>query len=85
MARIYVGNLSYSTTDQSLASAFASFGTVVSATVIMDKQTRRSKGFGFVEFDSEEAANAAIAGMDGKELEGRALKVSMAKPMEDRR
>ncbi|GIW60416.1 MAG: RNA-binding protein [Patescibacteria group bacterium] len=84
MARIYVGNLPYSTNDQDLAQAFSQFGSVVSSAVIKDKATRRSKGFGFVEFESEEVAQAAISGMDGKDFEGRTLKVSMAKPMEQR-
>lgn len=84
MARIYVGNLPYSTTDRDLSDLFSQFGTVVSATVIMDKQTRRSKGFGFVEFESDDIAQAAVSGMDQKEHEGRTLKVSIAKPMEPR-
>ncbi|AHB40472.1 RNA-binding protein [candidate division WWE3 bacterium RIFOXYC2_FULL_42_13] len=84
MARIYVGNLPYTTNDQDLAQAFSQFGTVVSSAVIKDKATRRSKGFGFVEFESEEKAQEAISGMDGKDFEGRTLKVSMAKPMEQR-
>ncbi len=84
MARIYVGNLPYTTNDQDLAQAFSQFGTVVSSAVIMDKATRRSKGFGFVEFENEAAAQEAITGMDGKDFEGRTLKVSMAKPMEQR-
>lgn len=84
MARIYVGNLPYQTNDEDLGQAFSQFGTVVSSAVIKDKATRRSKGFGFVEFENDEAAEAAIAGMDGKDFEGRTLKVSIAKPMEQR-
>lgn len=84
MARIYVGNLPYQTNDEDLGQAFSQFGTVVSSSVIKDKATRRSKGFGFVEFENDEAAEAAIAGMDGKDFEGRTLKVSIAKPMEQR-
>lgn len=80
--KLYVGNLSYSTTDESLNGAFAAFGTVASARVIMDRETGRSKGFGFVEFASDEEAMKAVAAMDGQDLEGRNLKVAEAKPME---
>lgn len=82
--KLYVGGLSYSTTDDSLNAAFAQAGTVVSAVVIKDKFSGQSKGFGFVEMDSEESANAAIAMWDGKELDGRTVKVNEARPMEDR-
>jgi cold-inducible RNA-binding protein len=82
--KLYVGNLSYSTTDESLNGAFASFGKVESARVIMDRETGRSKGFGFVEMSSDEEAQKAVAGMDGQPLDGRNLKVAEAKPMEPR-
>ena len=80
--KLYVGNLSYTTTDESLNGAFAAFGTVTSARVIMDRETGRSKGFGFVEMTSDEEALKAVAAMDGKDLDGRNLKVAEAKPME---
>ncbi len=80
--KLYVGNLSYSTTDESLNGAFAAFGTVASARVIMDRETGRSKGFGFVEMASDEEAIKAVAAMDGQDLDGRNLKVAEAKPME---
>jgi RNA recognition motif-containing protein len=80
--KLYVGNLSYSTNDESLRSAFASFGTVESAKVIMDRETGRSKGFGFIEMSSDEEAAAAVTGLDGQEIDGRALRVSEARPQE---
>lgn len=82
--KLYVGNLSYDTTQDSLSAAFAEFGTVESAIVISDRATGRSKGFGFVEMSSPEEAQAAIDGMDGKELDGRTVKVNEARPMVDR-
>ena len=82
--KLYVGGLSYQTTDETLGAAFAQAGTVVSAVVIKDKFSGQSKGFGFVEMDSEESANQAISLFDGKELDGRTIKVNEAKPMEDR-
>jgi RNA recognition motif-containing protein len=82
--KLYVGGISYGTTQQGLSDAFAKAGTVVSATVITDKMTGRSKGFGFVEMASEEEASAAIAMYDGKELDGRTINVSEARPKEDR-
>ena len=82
--KLYVGGLSYQTTDETLGAAFAQAGTVVSAVVIKDKFSGQSKGFGFVEMDSEESANQAISLFDGKELDGRTVKVNEAKPMEDR-
>lgn len=84
MNKVYVGNLSYGVTDDQLADAFAQFGTVTSATVIMDKRTGRSKGFGFVEFEDAAAVQAAISGMDGQEIDGRPVKVAEARPMEER-
>jgi len=82
--KLYVGGLAYQTTDDGLRAAFAQAGTVVSAVVIKDKFSGRSKGFGFVEMSTDEEANAAIAMWDGKDLEGRTLKVNEARPMEDR-
>lgn len=80
--KLYVGNLSYSTTDDSLKNAFASFGTVESAKVIMDRETGRSKGFGFIEMSTDEEAQAAISGLDGQVVDGRNLRVSEARPQE---
>lgn len=84
---IYVGNLAYSTSDETLKSAFEQFGEVTSARVVTDRMTGRSKGFGFVEMQDREQAQAAIDAMNGKELEGRALRVneSQPKPRDDRR
>jgi RNA recognition motif-containing protein len=82
--KLYVGGLSYQTTDETLGATFAQAGTVVSAIVIKDKFSGQSKGFGFVEMDSDESANQAISLFDGKELDGRTIKVNEAKPMEDR-
>ena len=82
--KLYVGGLAYATTDESLGAAFAQAGTVVSAIVIKDKFSGQSKGFGFVEMSTDEEAAAAIQMWDGKELEGRTVKVNEAKPMEDR-
>jgi RNA recognition motif-containing protein len=78
--KLYVGNLSYGITDQALEQMFAPHGTVQSAQVIMDRDTGRSKGFGFVEMGSDQEAQAAIAAMNGKEVEGRALTVNEARP-----
>lgn len=83
-SKIYVGNLPYSATNESLSEHFGAFGTVASARIIMDRDTNRSKGFGFVEMDSESDAQEAISSLDGAELDGRALKVSAAKPQERR-
>src|SRR5580692_5350895 len=80
--KLYVGNLSYDVTDAALSEMFAAHGTVQSAQVIMDRDTGRSKGFGFVEMGSDAEAQAAIAAMHGKEVEGRALTVNEAKPKE---
>lgn len=82
--KLYVGNLTYGVTDSALEQMFQPFGTVQSAQVIMDRDTGRSKGFGFVEMSSDAEAQAAIAGMSGKQVEGRALTVNEAKPREDR-
>ncbi|MDR1256532.1 MAG: RNA-binding protein [Spirochaetaceae bacterium] len=84
--KLYVGNLSYRTTEDSLRNYFSSFGTVASAKIVFDRDSGNSKGFGFVEMSSEEEANAAIEGTNGKELESRQIRVNMAmdKPRRDR-
>lgn len=82
--KLYVGGLSYSTTDEALKDAFAQAGAVESAVVIMDRMSGRSKGFGFVEMATEEEAQAAIEMWSGKELDGRTVKVDEARPMENR-
>ncbi|MBA4341406.1 MAG: RNA-binding protein [Methylibium sp.] len=82
--KLYVGNLAYSVRDESLQEAFGQFGTVTSAKVMMDRDTGRSKGFGFVEMGSDAEAQAAINGMNGQALEGRAIVVNEARPREER-
>jgi RNA recognition motif-containing protein len=82
--KIYVGNLPYSATESSLNDWFAPYGTVESARVITDRDSGRSKGFGFVEMSSDEEASKAIADLNGKEVEGRALTVNEARPQEPR-
>jgi len=82
--KLYVGNLTYDVTDSTLSQLFEAHGTVQSAQVIMDRDTGRSKGFGFVEMGSDAEAQAAIQALNGKEVEGRALTVNEAKPREDR-
>src|SRR5437016_7918141 len=82
--KLYVGNLTYGTTDSTLAQLVEAHGTVQSAQVIMDRDTGRSKGFGFVEMGSDAEAQAAIQALNGKEVDGRALTVNEAKPREDR-
>jgi RNA recognition motif-containing protein len=82
--KLYVGNLTYGVTDSALEQMFAPHGTVQSAQVIMDRDTGRSKGFGFVEMGSDQEAQAAIAAMNGKEVDGRSLTVNEAKPGEVR-
>ncbi len=82
--KLYVGNLAYSVRDDSLMQAFSPFGTVTSAKVMMDRETGRSKGFGFVEMGSDAEAQAAINGMNGQPLEGRAVVVNEARPREER-
>ncbi|KAM0946588.1 putative RNA recognition motif domain, nucleotide-binding alpha-beta plait domain superfamily [Dioscorea sansibarensis] len=76
--KLFIGGLSYSTDDQSLREAFNPFGNVVEARVITDRDTGRSRGFGFVNFDSEESASAALSGMDGQVVQGRNIRVSHA-------
>jgi len=78
--KLYVGNLSYSTGESDLREMFAAYGTVDSVAVITDRDSGRSKGFGFVEFGNDAEGNAAIAGLNGKEVGGRALTVSQARP-----
>jgi len=77
---IYVGNLSYNTGDSDLRQAFEAYGQVDSARVVMDKMTNRSKGFGFVEMGNQSEAQAAISGLNGKDLDGRTLNVNEARP-----
>jgi len=83
--KLYVGNLDYGVTDEKLAEMFADCGTVASATVITDRQSGRSKGFGFVEMSSDEEAQAAIEALNGKEIEGRTIVVNEARPRRDER
>ena len=82
--KLYVGNLGYGVTDNDLVTLFGAHGTVESAQVIMDRDTGRSKGFGFVEMSNDQEAQAAIAGLSGKMVGGRSLTVNEAKPKEDR-
>lgn len=81
--KLYVGNLSYGTTSESLKSGFEKVGSVIKADVLTDKMTGRSRGFGFVEMEDADA-DKAIATFDGKDFEGRAIKVNEARPMEER-
>src|SRR3984885_4779623 len=83
-SKLYVGNLSYNTTSSDLEQLFAAHGSVQSAEVIADRETGRSKGFGFVQMGSDEEAQAAIAALNGQENDGRPLTVNEAKPREDR-
>ena len=76
--KIYVGNMSYNTSEEELRDLFAQFGTVLSANIIIDRETHRPKGFGFVEMEDDDAADAAISPLDGKELAGRNLRVNEA-------
>jgi RNA recognition motif-containing protein len=82
--KLYVGNLSYNIRDDDLQQAFAQYGSVSSAKVMMDRDTGRSKGFGFVEMGSDPEAQAAINGMNGQALDGRAIVVNEARPREER-
>lgn len=82
--KLFVGKLSYDTTDTSLTALFAQYGVVLSAQVIMDRATNRSKGFAFVEMEDDAAAQAAIKALDGNDFEGRSIVVNVAKPREDR-
>ncbi len=80
--KLYVGNLTYGVTDGALEQMFAAHGTVESAQVIMDRDTGRSKGFGFVEMKTDQEAQAAITALNGKDMEGRSLTVNEARPKE---
>jgi RNA recognition motif-containing protein len=82
--KLYVGNLSFNTSGQDLNELFASIGTVDSANIVEDRETGRSRGFGFVEMASKDEAENAIAQLNGKEVDGRELKVNEARPREDR-
>src|SRR5947209_19280931 len=82
--RLYVGNMSYETASSDLDQMFGAYGTVESAQVIVDRETNRSKGFGFVEMKTDQEAQAAIAGLSGTQVGGRSLTVNEAKPREDR-
>ena len=82
--KLYVGGLSYNTTDATLKDTFSAAGTVESATIIIDKMTNRSKGFGFVEMSSDEEAQKAIEMFNGKDIDGRNVTVNEARPMEPR-
>lgn len=84
MMNIYVGNLSYSLSESELRDAFADFGEVSSVKVLMDRETGRSRGFGFVEMPNQSEGEAAIAQLNGKEVGGRALRVNEARPKERR-
>lgn len=83
-AKLYVGGLAYSVTEQELETLFAEYGKVASTAVIKDRDSGQSKGFGFVEMSSDEEAQAAIKGLNGKEVSGRSIMVNEARPQEDR-
>jgi cold-inducible RNA-binding protein len=82
--KLFVGNLSFSTTENDLQDAFAAYGTVTEANLMMDRATGRARGFGFVTMSTPEEAQKAIEGMNGKSVDGRALTVNLAKPREER-
>ncbi|EQC47537.1 RNA-binding protein [Bacteriovorax sp. Seq25_V] len=82
--KMYVGNLSFNTVEDSLREVFSQYGEVLSCRLIMDRDTGRSKGFGFVEMETSQAAMTAISNLDGSDLDGRNLKVNEAKPQESR-
>jgi len=82
--KLYVGNLSYKTTDDRLQTLFAEFGEVVSANVVTDRDTGRSKGFGFVEMATDQAAQAAVTALNGKMVDDREIRVDQARPQTDR-
>ena len=84
MKKIYVGNLSFNCNDHDLSAMFTEFGEVTSATVVQDRDTGRSRGFGFVEMSDDNAAMQAIQGINGKEVDGRTLNVNEARPREPR-
>jgi cold-inducible RNA-binding protein len=83
--KLFVGSLPWAVDDQGLEDLFKDFGVVLSAKVIMDRETGRSKGFGFVEFEDDDAAKAAIDKLNGSEIQGRKIAVSEARPLEPRR
>lgn len=85
MYKVFVGGLPFSTTDDELRDAFAAHGAVASAVVVRDRETGRSKGFGFVEFENDEEGKAAEKALNGSDLGGRAISVAEARPKEDRR
>jgi len=82
--KLFVGNLSFNTTENDLQDAFAAFGTVTEANLMMDRTTNRSRGFAFITMSTDEEAQKAIAGLNGKDLGGRAIKVNVARPPEER-
>jgi RNA recognition motif-containing protein len=82
--KLFVGNLSFNTTENDLQDAFAAFGSVTEANLMMDRMTNRPRGFGFVTMSNADEAQAAIAGLNGKDLGGRALTVNVARPREER-
>jgi len=82
--KLYVGNMSFNSTEDDIRDAFAAHGTVTSVTIVMDRETGRPRGFGFVEMGSDSEAQAAMQAMDGQSLDGRNLKVNVAKPREPR-
>ncbi|HLB95986.1 MAG TPA: RNA-binding protein [Patescibacteria group bacterium] len=82
--KLFVGGLSYNTSEETLKEAFAKFGTIESAVIITDRTSGRSKGFGFVEFGNDEEAQKAIEGLNGTDLDGRKITVNVARPMEER-
>ena len=82
---IYVGNLSYGMSEDALRDAFGAFGEVSSVKILMDRETGRSRGFGFVEMPNQSEAETAIAGLNGKDLGGRALRINEARPREQQR
>lgn len=84
MANLFIGSLAYATTDDSLKAHFEQIGAVKSAKVITDRETNRSKGFGFVEFEDEANNQKAVDELNGKDLDGRAINVSLARPREDK-
>jgi RNA recognition motif-containing protein len=84
MAKLFVAGLAFAMTEDELRTLFAEYGTVASAQIITDRSTGQSKGFGFVEFGSDDESNAAMAALNGKEMNGRPLTVNVAKPREDR-
>ena len=83
-SKLFVGNLSFNTTENDLQDAFAAFGTVTETNLMMDRMTNRPRGFGFVTMSSAEEAQKAIDGLNGKDMDGRALTVNVAKPREER-